>query len=76
MELLEEAVPNASELALAKALIEEVGKRTGLSHNVDLGLVTLRRALGLEKGAACCCSVSAEPSAGSPTPLNNIKPDA
>ena len=52
MELLEEAVPNASELALAKALIEEVGKRTGLSHNVDLGLVALRRALGLEKGAA------------------------
>ena len=52
MELLEDAVPNASELALAKAFIEEVGKRTGLAHNVDLGLVTLRRALGLEKGAA------------------------
>ena len=52
MELLEEAVPNASELALAKALIEEVGTRTGLAHNVDLGLVTLRRTLGLEKGAA------------------------
>lgn len=52
MELLEEAVPNASELALAKALIEEVGKRTGLAHNVDLGLVTLRRALGLEQGTA------------------------
>ena len=52
MELLEEAVPNAAELALAKALIEEVEKRTGLSHNVDLSLVALRRALGLEKGAA------------------------
>ena len=52
MELLEEAVPNAAELALAKALIKEVGKRTGLAHNVDLGLVTLRRALGLEKGTA------------------------
>ena len=52
MELLEEAVPNALELAMAKALIEEVGKRTGLSHNVDLGLVALRRALGLEKGSA------------------------
>jgi len=52
MELLEEAVPNASGLALAKALIEEVGTRTGLAHNVDLGLVTLRRTLGLEKGAA------------------------
>ena len=52
MELLEEAVPNALELALAKALIEEVGKRTGLAHNVDLGLVTLRRALGLEQGTA------------------------
>ncbi len=52
MELLEEAVPNAVELAMARALIEEVGKRTGLSHNMDLGLVALRRALGLEKGAA------------------------
>ena len=52
MELLEEAVPDALALAMAKALIEEVGKRTGLSHNLDLGLVTLRRALGLEKGAA------------------------
>ena len=52
MELLEEAFPNAAELAMAKALIEEVEKRTGLSHNVDLGLVALRRALGLEKGAA------------------------
>ena len=52
MELLEEAFPNAVELAMAKALIEEVGKRTGLSHNVDLGLVALRRVLGLEKGAA------------------------
>ena len=52
MELLEEAVPNSSELVLAKTLIEEVGKRTGLAHNVDLGLVTLRRTLGLEKGTA------------------------
>ena len=52
MELLEEAVPDAPELAMAKELIGEVGKRTGLSHNVDLGLVALRRALGLEKGAA------------------------
>ena len=52
MELLEEAVPDASELALAKTLIEEVGTRTGLAHNVDLGLVTLRRTLGLEKRAA------------------------
>ena len=33
-------------------MIEEVGKRTGLSHNVDLALVALRRALGLEKGTA------------------------
>ena len=52
MELLWEAVPDAAELAMAEELIEEVGKRTGLSHNVDLGLVALRRALGLEKGAA------------------------
>lgn len=52
MELLEEAAPNAAELALAKALIEEVEKRTGLSHNVDLSLVALRRVLKLAKGAA------------------------
>ena len=52
MELLEEAVPEALELRTARELIEEVGKRTGLSHNVDLALVALRRALGLEKGAA------------------------
>ena len=52
MELLDEAVPDAPELAMAEELMEEVGKRTGLSHNVDLGLVALRRALGLEKGAA------------------------
>ena len=52
MELLEEAVPDAAELAMAEELIEQVGKRTGLSHNVDLGLVALRRALGLEKGTA------------------------
>ena len=52
MELLEEAIPDAPELAMAEELIGEVGKRTGLSHNVDLGLVALRRALGLEKGAA------------------------
>ena len=53
MELLEEAVPNVFGIGdWQRALIEEVGKRTGLSHNVDLGLVTLRRTLGLEKGAA------------------------
>ena len=52
MELLEEAVPDALELRTARELIEEVGKRTGLSHNVDLALVALRRALGLETGAA------------------------
>ena len=52
MELLEEAVSGSEELTMAKALIEEVGKRTGLSHNVDLGLVALRRSLGLEKGTA------------------------
>ena len=52
MGLLEEAVPDALELRTARELIEEVGKRTGLSHNVDLALVALRRALGLEKGTA------------------------
>ena len=52
VELLEEAVPDARELGTAKALIDEVGKRTGLSQNVDLALVALRRALGLERGAA------------------------
>ena len=51
-ELLEEAVPEALELQIARELIGEVGKRTGLSHNVDLALVVLRRALGLERGAA------------------------
>ena len=77
MELLEEAVPNAAELALAKALIEEVGKRTGLAHNVDLGSGdSAPEPWAWRKERPCCCSVSAEPSAGSPTPLNNIKPDA
>ena len=52
MELLEELVPEARELETARELIEEVGKRTGLSQNVDLALVALRRALGLERGAA------------------------
>ncbi len=52
MDLLENAVPNTLELTMAKELIEEVGKRTGLHCNVDLALVTLRRVLGLEKGAA------------------------
>ena len=52
MGLLDEAVPEARQLETARALIEEVGKRTGLSHNVDLALVALRRALGLERGGA------------------------
>ena len=52
LELLEEAVPEAPELETAGALIEEVAKRTGLSQNVDLALVALRRALELERGAA------------------------
>ena len=47
MELLEEAVPNASELALAKALIEEVGKRTGACPQCGSGAGDPAPGLGL-----------------------------